>query len=251
MAKGRPASAPSHILREAEAITGGAIALFLALSLFSFAPDAPKSNLGGPVRHALADTILHALGIAAYLFPIYLAYLTIALLRRGAEDLGALRFAGAGLLVLALAAFAGLVTGGNGRAVMHGGGWLGGFVGTLLQGLVGMPGAILVLAVLVAFAVVLSTGMSAIDLAERGARWLVAHGRDAGEAAWERVRRRLRREPAPTLPRQKKPAPKPIPLVDVDEDELPPVAAKPELPPIIREPERKIEVPKRDKPRRI
>jgi S-DNA-T family DNA segregation ATPase FtsK/SpoIIIE len=251
MAKGRPASAPSHILREAEAITGGAVALFLALSLFSFAPDAPKSNLGGPVGHALADAILHALGVAAYLFPIYLGYLTIALLRRGAEDLGAMRFAGAGLLVLALAAFAGLVAGGNGRAVMHGGGWLGGFVGALLQGFLGMPGAIIVLAVLVAFAIVLSTGMSAIDLAERAARWLGTRGRDAGEAVWERVRARLRREPMPAVARQKKPAPKPIPLVDVDEDDPPPVAAKPDLPPIIREPERKPEVAKREKARRV
>ncbi len=251
MAKGWPASAPSHILREAEAITGGAVALFLALSLFSFAPDAPKSNLGGPVGHALADTILHALGVAAYLFPFYLGYLTIALLRRGAEDLGAMRFAGAGLLVLALAAFAGLVAGGNGRAVMHGGGWLGGFVGALLQGFLGMPGALLVLAVLVAFAVVLSTGMSAIDVAERGVRWLATRGRDVGEAAWERVRGRFRREPVPTLARQKKPAPKPIPLVDVDEDDPPPVAAKVDLPPIIREPERKPDVGKRDKLRRV
>jgi S-DNA-T family DNA segregation ATPase FtsK/SpoIIIE len=252
MAKGRPASAPSHILREAEAITGGAVALFLALSLFSFAPDAPRSNLGGPVGHALADTILHALGVAAYLFPIYLGYLTIALLRRGAEDLGALRFAGAGLLVLALAAFAGLVTGGNGRAVVHGGGWLGGFVGTLLQGFLGTPGAILVLAVLVAFAVVLSTGMSAIDLAERGARWLATHGREAGEAAWAAVRRRFHREPEPAGVRARKPAPKPIPLVEIDEDDdPPPVASKVELPPIIREPERKLEVMKREKPRRV
>src|SRR5262245_11014694 len=219
MAKGRPASAPSHILREAEAITGGAIALFLALSLFSFAPDTPRSNLGGPVGHALADTILHALGIAAYLFPIYLGYLTVALLRRSAEDLGALRFAGAGLLVLALAAFAGLVAGGNGRAVMHGGGWLGGVVGTVLPGFLGPPGAILVLAVLVAFAVVLSTGMSAIDLGERAARWLASHGRDAAEAAWAAVRGRFRREPLSVAARQKKPAPKPIPLVEIDEDD--------------------------------
>jgi S-DNA-T family DNA segregation ATPase FtsK/SpoIIIE len=253
MAKGRPASLPSTILREVEAITGGAVALFLALSLFSFSPDMPRSNLGGPVGHAIADTILHALGVAAYLFPVYLGYLTIALLRRGAEDLGALRFAGAGLLVLALAAFAGLLTGGNGRAVMHGGGWLGGFVGTVLQGFLGAPGAIIVLGVLVAFAVVLSTGMSAIDLAERAARWLAMHGREAAVTAWAAIRRRVRREPAPLGTRARKPAPKPIPLVEIDEDDdgPPGVAAKVDLPPIIREPERKLEVVKRDKPRRV
>ena len=169
--KERPAPPlPTHIVREVEAITGGAVAIFLALSLFSFAPDAPRSNLGGPVGHAIADTMLHALGVAAYLFPVYLGYLTLALLRRGAEDLGVMRFAGAALLVLAIAAFAGLLTGGSGRAVLHGGGWLGGFAGTVLHDFLGGPGAFLVLLMLVAFSVVLSTGVSAIDLAERGGR---------------------------------------------------------------------------------
>src|SRR5262249_21694966 len=92
--KGRSAApASGHILREAEAITGGALALFLALSLFSFSPEA-KSNLGGPVGQWIADTVLQAVGIAAYLLPVYLGYLTIALLRREAEDFGALRFVG-------------------------------------------------------------------------------------------------------------------------------------------------------------
>jgi S-DNA-T family DNA segregation ATPase FtsK/SpoIIIE len=252
--KGRPAPAPGHILREAEAITGGAVAIFLALSLFSFAPDAPRANLGGPVGHALADTTLHALGVAAYLFPVYLAYITITLLRRGTEDLGALRFAGAVLLVVAVAAFAGMLVGGSGRAVLHGGGWLGGFLGTVLHNLVGGPGAFLVLAVTVAFAIVLSTGMSAIDFGERAVRWLATTGRELARYAVTAIRERLRRRTGtdPVRPARKF-LPKPIPLVDIDEDdELARAAAKPkiDLPPIIREPEKKPEA-KRDKTRRI
>src|SRR6185503_14013747 len=98
-----------------------AAAVFLALSFVSYAPDAPHANLGGPVGHALAGTALRALGIAAYLFPLYLGYFTVALLRRGAEGLGGLRLTGAGLLVASVAGLAGLVTGG--RAVVRGGGW--------------------------------------------------------------------------------------------------------------------------------
>ncbi|MGH7893150.1 MAG: DNA translocase FtsK [Candidatus Binatia bacterium] len=249
--KGRPAPATGHILREAEAITGGAIAIFLALSLFSFAPNAPRANLGGPVGHALADTILHALGVAAYLFPIYLGYLTVALLRRSAEDLGALRFAGAGLLVVAVAAFAGLVTGG--QTIVHGGGWLGGFIGTALRDLVGSTGAFLVLAVAMAFAVVLSTGLSAIDLTERGVRWLVENARLVMLRAWAAVRGRLRRHADRAEERQlRKLVPRPIPLVDVDDDEMGrPKVARADLPPIIREPEKKPDPTKRERSKRI
>ena len=242
--KGRSAPAPGHILREAEAITGGAFALFLALSLVSFAPDA-KTNLGGPVGQWLADTMLQAVGVAAYLFPVYLGYLTVALLRRNAEDFGALRFVGAAMLILALAAFAGLVTGG-GRNVVHGGGWLGGFIGTVLHGFLGGIGAVLVLAMVVAFAAVLSTGMSAIDVSARAGRWLALHVRTIGEQVWTKLRARLRRGSAPAAePRRARSAsPKPIPLVEVDEDEVvPPRGAKPELPPIIREPEKRPEPP--------
>ena len=61
-----------QVVREAEALATGALALFLVLSLFSYTPDLPRSNLGGPVGHALADTVLRALGLAAYLFPVAL-----------------------------------------------------------------------------------------------------------------------------------------------------------------------------------
>src|SRR5215468_7917036 len=146
MASRRPADTGGHLIREAEAITGAAVALFLALSLLSYSADAPRANLGGPVGNALAGTSLHALGIAAYLFPVYLVYLTIALLRRDANDLGGLRLAGAGLLVGTVAALGGLLAGG--RPILRGGGWLGGFMGTALRDLLGGPGAYLILVVL-------------------------------------------------------------------------------------------------------
>src|SRR5207249_4775523 len=95
----QPAVPGAHLIREAEAISAGAVAVFLALSFLSFSPDAPPANLGGPVGQALAGTELRALGVAAYLFPLYLGYFTVALLRRGAEGFGGLRLVGAALLV--------------------------------------------------------------------------------------------------------------------------------------------------------
>src|SRR5437879_2580956 len=235
----QPAVPGAHLIREAEAISAGAVAVFLALSFLSYSRDAPHANLGGPVGHALAGTALNALGVAAYLFPLYLGYFTVALLRRGAEGFGGLRLVGAALLVASIAALAGLVTGG--RAVVRGGGWLGGFAGVELGDLLGGPGAFLLLAVVLVVALVLATGVSAIEVSGRAARWLAAAAR-AGAA---RLRRRppAVEEPSAT-PRRSK-----LPILLDDAVEPPPEAEAPAdtPPPIIREPERRPDAPRRAK----
>src|SRR3989449_2110812 len=235
-ARRQPAVPGAHLIREAEAISAGAVAVFLALSFLSFSPDAPHPNLGGPVGHALAGTALRALGVAAYLFPLYLGYFTVALLRRGAEGFGGLRLAGAALLVASIAALAGLLTGG--RAVVRGGGWLGGFVGVALGDLLGGPGAFLLLAVVLVVALVLATGVSAIEASGRAARWLAATVR-AGAA-------RLRRRPPAAEEPSETPRPK-LPILLDDAVEPPPEAPADKPPPIIREPERRPEAPRRAK----
>ncbi len=232
----QPAVPGAHLIREAEAIFAGAVAVFLALSFLSFSPDAPHVNLGGPVGQALAGTALRALGVAAYLFPLYLGYFTVALLRRGAEGFGGLRLAGAALLVASIAALAGLLTGG--RAVVRGGGWLGGFVGVALGDLLGGPGAFLLLAVVLVVALVLATGVSAIEASGLAARWLAATVR-AGAA-------RLRRRPPAAEEPSETPRPK-LPILLDDAVEPPPEAPADKPPPIIREPERRPETTRRAK----
>src|SRR5213080_3379785 len=234
-ARRQPAVPGAHLIREAEAISAGAVAVFLALSFLSFSPDAPHPNLGGPVGHALAGTALRALGVAAYLFPLYLGYFTVALLRRGAEGFGGLRLVGAALLVASIAALAGLVTGG--RAVVRGGGWLGGFAGVALRDLLGGPGAFLLLAVVLVVALVLATGVSAVEASGRAARWLAAAAR-AGAARLGR-RPGAAEEPA-AAPRRPK-----LPVLLDDALEPPPEARADDPPPIIREPERRPEAPRR------
>ncbi|MCW5892187.1 MAG: DNA translocase FtsK 4TM domain-containing protein [bacterium] len=231
-----------HLVREAEAITGGAVALFLFLSLISYVPEAPRDNLGGAVGHAIADVALRALGAAAYLFPVYLGCVTVALLRRSSDDLGGVRMAGAGLLVGSVAALGGLVAGG--RPSVNGGGWLGGFLGTALRDLVGLPGAGLVLVVLIVVALVLATGMSAIEMGEK--LWGLAStgGRSLGEAlagGLARLREYRAAAPQPALVEKPRARPArrggPIPLTQVVEDDAPRRVIAP--PPIIREPEPK------------
>src|SRR6185436_15265631 len=190
MARRRATLEARSLIREAQAIVGGAIALFLALALLSYSPEMPHHNLGGRIGNAIADAALQAIGVAAYLFPIYLAMLMASLFRDGTEDLGMLRVAGAVLLVASVAALAGLLSGGGHAA--HGGGWLGGFLGTALGELLGGIGAFLVL---VMVALVLSTGVSAFEAADRAWRWGLRTFA-AGIDAW-RDRRAAAERPRP------------------------------------------------------
>jgi S-DNA-T family DNA segregation ATPase FtsK/SpoIIIE len=259
MAARKPAPAvPAgrHLLREAEALTGGAVAIFLAFSLLSYAPDLPRQNLGGPVGYLLADTALRALGIASYLFPLYLGFVALTLFRRSGDDLGGMRLGGAVLLVCAVAALAGIA--GGGRPSVRGGGWLGGFLGTALHQLVGGPGAYLMLGVVLITSLVLATGVSAFDVTERTARWVfgnVGAGLRWG-VGWLRRRPSDEESPEPAKLRAVRASARtPIPLDDpVDEEPAPEARRSPKgdaPPPIIREPEHKPEPPKRDKPRRL
>jgi S-DNA-T family DNA segregation ATPase FtsK/SpoIIIE len=244
-----------HVVREAEALVGGALAVFVALALLSYAPEHPRDNLGGPLGHFLADTALRAIGIAAYLFPVYVALMAVALVRRSAKDFGGSRVGGAVLLLCGVAALAGLAVGG--KSTPRGGGWLGGFLGHVLQSFLGAPGAYLVITVALVMSVVLATGVSLFELTGR-----------AGATAWERLRAagawvmaRVRR-PAVATDAGEPPPPardarggKPIALTDVVEEGLrrrTDKAEKPNKPveappPIIRGPERKPEPSKRPK----
>jgi S-DNA-T family DNA segregation ATPase FtsK/SpoIIIE len=231
-----PATAGTHLIREAEAIAAGAVAAFLALSVLSYVPAAPAENLGGRVGHAFAGTALRAIGVAAYLFPLYLGYFAATLVGREARGFGGLRLAGAGLLVVSVAALAGLASGG--RASVNGGGWLGGFLGTAARDLLGGPGALLLVLVVVVLALVLATGVSALEASGRGARWLV----DALRAVVARAR--AGRAPAPPARRA---AVAPVLLEEALEERPAPPERPERPPPIIREPERR-PAPKRSRP---
>jgi S-DNA-T family DNA segregation ATPase FtsK/SpoIIIE len=204
----------------------------------------PHHNLGGRIGNAIADAALQAIGVAAYLFPIYLALLMASLFRDGTEDLGTLRVGGAVLLVASVASLAGLLSGGEHAA--SGGGWLGGFLGTELGDLLGGIGAFLVLLMLVVVSLVLSTGVSAFAAAAQVRRWAQRAAARAREE-WQRRGTAVERmRPAPRAPQRRREAPVRLLLDDVVE----PVAAREVAPPpIIREPEKK-PPPKREKGKR-
>src|SRR5262245_16503844 len=167
-AAGVPADTGRHLLREAEALIGGAVAVFIALALLSYSPETPRSNLGGLVGHVLAGTALRAVVVAASLLPVYRALVGLALLRRNTDDLGGSRLGGAVLLVCGVAALAGLLVGG--KAATHGGGWLGGFLGTVLRNFMGAPGAYLIISVALVLSLGLATGIPAFHTVGRVGR---------------------------------------------------------------------------------
>jgi DNA segregation ATPase FtsK/SpoIIIE, S-DNA-T family len=250
MARRQPAVPPNSLLREAEAISLGAAAVFLAVSFVSYQEDGSGGNLGGPAGHLLAGTALHAFGLAAWLLPVGLGWSTVSLFRRTAEGLGGLRLGGAALLVLCVAALAGLVTGG--QPIVHGGGWLGGFLGVALRDLAGTAGAGLVLGVLLLVSLVLATGTSVTELAERVATAAGESVRSLGPRLGGVVRRILGRAaaapaPRPPAPRRKAPIVLDDPVDDDgdDDDDEPRREAHRPPPPIIREPERRPEPPRR------
>src|SRR5207253_1279328 len=140
--------------------------------------------------------------------------------------------AGAVVLVASIAALAGLLSGGRG-------GWLGGFAGVALGDLLGAPGALLLLAVVLVVAFVLATGVSAIEASGRAARWV---GATVHAGA-----RRLRRGPSAA---EASPEPGParrakLPILLDDALDPPPEAPADRPPPIIREPEHRPEPPRR------
>lgn len=108
-------------MQEASTLLLLLVALMLLLALFSFNPDDPgwngatlksPTNLMGLSGSWLADLLFSLAGLAAWLFPLVLIYLSVQLLRRPWEKedwdpfIPSLRFLGLVLLLMGVAAIA-------------------------------------------------------------------------------------------------------------------------------------------------
>jgi S-DNA-T family DNA segregation ATPase FtsK/SpoIIIE len=158
--------ATGTLRREVEAIFAIAGACYLALSFLSFNPALPTKNVGGPVGHLLSDLFVQAFGLAAFLIPASVVLVAVIVLRGGSLALSATR----GVVLTAqllLAATALALVRGPGREASAGG-WVGGFLASLLAGLFSGFGAFiivltgLVLTTMVVTGGSLVGGMSAI-----------------------------------------------------------------------------------------
>lgn len=150
--------AESRLLYEVEAIVCTALGLVLGLSFLSYVPDSPELNQVGPVGYAVANVLIQCLGYGSYLFPLLLISGAFALFTRRSGSVSPVRFVGAVALLLVAAVALGLYRPDVDPALA--GGWVGGFLATLLQQAFGQVGSWVLVVALVALVFIMVTGRS-------------------------------------------------------------------------------------------
>ena len=226
----------TQLLNEVAGIVALAAAAFALVSLLSFQYGQTKMNLGGPVGYGLSSALMQACGIAVYLLPVMLAALGARLFRSRTDDLSVARALAALILMLSISVMLGLSLH---RDDPHAGGWIGGFVGTVLREACGTVGAFVVAGAFLLLAVMFTTGSSLRAVAggatERIGRW---RSRRRKPAIAERPAANRRREssgdatgPVIVLGDDTAVAPAPKPRRQVTQEELPFADAGYQIPP--------------------
>ena len=135
----------TQLLNEVAGVVTCAMALFVLVSFLSFHSGQSRSNLGGPVGYTLSNLLMQSFGLAVYVVPVMLLVLGIRLFRSRVEALSVPRALAALTLLLSLAVLLGLVL--QQQEVTRAGGWLGGFIASLLRDACGTLGAYVIAAV--------------------------------------------------------------------------------------------------------
>jgi S-DNA-T family DNA segregation ATPase FtsK/SpoIIIE len=161
--RGRDAEEASRILYEVEGIVCAAVAAVLALSFLSYVPDLPARNQVGPLGHWLADILVQAFGLAAYLFPGILGLGALALFANVRGMTSPVRMLGGIALLIEAATALGLYR--NGVPSERAGGWVGGFLATVMHDALGPAGSAVVLAALLLLIWLMLTATPLADVA--------------------------------------------------------------------------------------
>ena len=182
---------PSKMQTLGREVLGVGVGLFAALVLVavaSYAPDT-RENLAGPLGYRIADILVSAVGIAAYLVPVGLAAWGALLFRGSRADVGPLFGLAVGLGLLSGATLLQLLLGQ--WQEMEAGGIVGGFLRVLLADNFGPAGAWMITGTVFGISVSIATGQTL--------RGLVQKTGQAARGGASRVREgmRRRREAAP------------------------------------------------------
>jgi S-DNA-T family DNA segregation ATPase FtsK/SpoIIIE len=178
--------APSRILYEVEAILCAATGAVLALSFFSYSPESPATNQVGPIGYWLANILVQAFGYAAYLFPALLAGGAVALFVNLKGMSSPVRAVGAVALLIVSAVALGLYR--PDVEPEFAGGWVGGFLATLMQDAMGRTGSTVVLAALGMLVWLMITATPLSQVLGKVGVWAGALGTRLAERLGESVR---------------------------------------------------------------
>jgi S-DNA-T family DNA segregation ATPase FtsK/SpoIIIE len=179
------------ILSEVEGVVCLAFGAVLALSFASYVPDKPALNRIGPVGYWLASLLVQGFGYAAYLFPMLLVVGSFALfVHRGLTRLP-VRIVGAVGALLEGAILLGLYRPKVPAALA--GGWIGGFLATLMRDAFGLVGSTIVLATLGLLIWLMLTATPVSDMVAHVVAFALHGLRAFASAVGEGVRRGVER----------------------------------------------------------
>ncbi len=225
-ARGKAERAQGTRWREIEALISIAGACYLAISFLSYSTGRPETNAGGPVGHFLADLVVQAFGLAAFLVPLSVAAVAVLVMRKVSLSLSMARGIALTVQLLLLATALGLLRGPGNET--SGGGWVGGFLATVLEGLFSMAGASMIVLTGLVMTMMIATGGSILGVAAAAGRQVTA-ARDALSEAfdqWREPDEELSDEPVVPRPRAARERVKDVPAPE----------AAPAAPPIVMNP---------------
>ncbi len=152
--------ATGTLRREVEALFAIAGACYLGLSFLSYTPGRPSGNVGGPVGHMLSDLFVQAFGLASFLIPASIVLVAVVVLRGGSLALSAARGVVLTAELLLVATTLALVRGPGHEA--SAGGWVGGFIASVLAGLFNALGAFMIVLTGLVLTTMIVTGGSLV-----------------------------------------------------------------------------------------
>jgi S-DNA-T family DNA segregation ATPase FtsK/SpoIIIE len=181
-------SAPGKMQTLGREVLGVGVGLLAALVLVAVASYSPETrdNLAGPLGYAIADVLVSAIGIAAYLVPVGLAAWGSLVFRGSRADMGPLFGLAVGLGLLSGATLLQLLLGQ--WQEMEAGGIVGGFLRVLLAENFGPAGAWMITGTVFTISISIATGQTL--------RGLVQKTGQAARGGASRVRDGMRRRRA-------------------------------------------------------
>ncbi len=215
MAKASSASR-SGLKKEILGIVFLALAVLLALSLFSFNPDDPSfnnrisgpskaTNLAGFIGAHLADVFFQTFGLSAFLWPVFFALFALKffqVLKLAFPPAKTAAFIGVFITVsslLSLSLGKRNILGG----IFDSGGALGHFGARLATGYLNIIGATLLFTLILILCAMALTNLSVLELSRSGGR-LVSAAVDRGRKFWK-TRQKKRKEEAKEIQKDKEP----------------------------------------------